>query len=94
MIKRFWSTIGTLAVIAALVLPSVAAAQKLTAGWSAVSALNAPFWVMKEAGFFDRLTGNVSFGFDHPAQAWTQASGCETGGIMPTRDGKVVWGAC
>ncbi len=37
---------------------------------------------------------NVSFGFDHPAQAWTQASGCETGGIMPTPDGKVIWGAC
>ena len=36
----------------------------------------------------------VSFGFDHPAQAWTQASGCETGGIMPTPDGKVIWGAC
>ena len=36
----------------------------------------------------------VSFGFDHPAQAWTQASGCETGGIWPTPDGKVVWGAC
>lgn len=37
---------------------------------------------------------NVSFGFDHPSQAWTQASGCETGGIWPTPDGKVIWGAC
>jgi photosystem II stability/assembly factor-like uncharacterized protein len=37
---------------------------------------------------------NVSFGFDHPAQAWTQASGCETGGIWPTPDGRVIWGAC
>jgi photosystem II stability/assembly factor-like uncharacterized protein len=36
----------------------------------------------------------VSFGFDHPAQAWTQASGCETGGIWPTPDGRVIWGAC
>ena len=36
----------------------------------------------------------VSFGFDHPAQAWTQASGCETGGIWPTPDGKIIWGAC
>jgi photosystem II stability/assembly factor-like uncharacterized protein len=36
----------------------------------------------------------VSFGFDHPAQAWTQASGCETGGIWPTPDGRIVWGAC
>jgi photosystem II stability/assembly factor-like uncharacterized protein len=37
---------------------------------------------------------NVSFGFDHPAQAWSQASGCETGGIWPTPDGRIVWGAC
>lgn len=36
----------------------------------------------------------ASFGFDHAAQAWSQASGCETGGIWPTPDGKVVWGAC
>jgi len=35
-----------------------------------------------------------SFGYDSPAQAFTQASGCETGGIMPTPDGKIVWGAC
>jgi photosystem II stability/assembly factor-like uncharacterized protein len=36
----------------------------------------------------------ASFGFDHPAQAFTQASGCETGGIWPTADGRIVWGAC
>jgi photosystem II stability/assembly factor-like uncharacterized protein len=36
----------------------------------------------------------AGFGFDHPAQAWTQASGCETGGIWPAPDGKIVWGAC
>jgi photosystem II stability/assembly factor-like uncharacterized protein len=36
----------------------------------------------------------VSWGFDHPSQGWQQASGCETGGIWPKRDGKVVWGAC
>ena len=36
----------------------------------------------------------ASFGFDHPAQAFTQASGCETGGIWPTPDGRIVWGAC
>ena len=35
-----------------------------------------------------------AFGFDHPAQAFTQASGCETGGIWPTPDGRIVWGAC
>ena len=36
----------------------------------------------------------ASFGFDHPSQAWSQASGCETGGIWPTPDGRIVWGAC
>ena len=35
-----------------------------------------------------------SFRYDDPAQAFTQASGCETGGIMPTPDGRIVWGAC
>lgn len=36
----------------------------------------------------------VSWGFEHPAQAWSQASGCETGQIWPKKNGKVVWGAC
>jgi NitT/TauT family transport system substrate-binding protein len=31
-----------------------ARAQKLTVGWSAVSALNAPFWVMRDAGFLEK----------------------------------------
>jgi photosystem II stability/assembly factor-like uncharacterized protein len=35
-----------------------------------------------------------SWNWDTPAQAWTQASGCETGGIWPRPDGSVVWGAC
>ena len=29
-------------------------AQKITVGWSAVSALNAPFWVMHDAGFLEK----------------------------------------
>ena len=32
--------------------------------------------------------------FDHPSQLFFQASGCETGGIWPRPDGKVIWGAC
>jgi photosystem II stability/assembly factor-like uncharacterized protein len=36
----------------------------------------------------------AGFAFDHPAQAWSQASGCETGGIWPTPDGRIIWGAC
>ena len=34
------------------------------------------------------------FGWDHPAQAWGQGPGCETGQIHPRPDGTVVWGAC
>jgi photosystem II stability/assembly factor-like uncharacterized protein len=36
----------------------------------------------------------VSWGIDHPAQFWVQASGCETGQIWPRKDGSVVWGSC
>jgi photosystem II stability/assembly factor-like uncharacterized protein len=36
----------------------------------------------------------MSWNFEHPAQAWMQASGCETGQIWPKKNGKVVWGAC
>ena len=32
-------------------LPSVARAEKFVIAWSAVSALNSPFWVMNDAGF-------------------------------------------
>jgi ABC-type nitrate/sulfonate/bicarbonate transport system substrate-binding protein len=35
----------------ALVPPQLATAQKITVGWSAVSALNSPYWVMKDGGF-------------------------------------------
>jgi ABC-type nitrate/sulfonate/bicarbonate transport system substrate-binding protein len=34
-----------------LVAPAVARAEKFVIAWSAVSALNSPFWVMHEAGF-------------------------------------------
>jgi photosystem II stability/assembly factor-like uncharacterized protein len=36
----------------------------------------------------------VSWGFDHPSMAWTQFSGCETGQVSATPDGKIVWGVC
>ena len=35
-----------------------------------------------------------SWGLDHPAEMWQQASGCETGQIWPRKDGSVIWGAC
>src|SRR5262245_27271608 len=34
-----------------MLFPIAATAQQLRLGWSAVSALKAPFWVMKDAGF-------------------------------------------
>lgn len=36
----------------------------------------------------------VSWGLDHPAEMWSQASGCETGQIWARKDGSVIWGAC
>lgn len=38
--------------VAIFVLPSIAAAQKLMVGYSGVTAIQAPVWVMKDAGFF------------------------------------------
>lgn len=35
-----------------LLVPTVAHAQKSVVAWSAVSALNSPFWVMNDAGFW------------------------------------------
>jgi len=39
--------------------PRVAAAQQLRVAWTAVSALNAPYWVMKDGGFFKQEELNV-----------------------------------
>lgn len=36
----------------------------------------------------------VSWGLDHPSEAWVQLSGCETGQVWARKDGKTVWGAC
>src|SRR5436305_15162590 len=35
-----------------LLLPAVARPEKFVIAWSAVSALNSPFWVMNDAGFW------------------------------------------
>src|SRR5436190_19531537 len=37
--------------ICAAMFPGLAGAQKIVVGWSAVSALNSPYWVMKDGGF-------------------------------------------
>lgn len=44
----------TIASLFVLLSAAPAIAQKLTIGWSAVSALNAPFWVMHDAGFLQK----------------------------------------
>jgi ABC-type nitrate/sulfonate/bicarbonate transport system substrate-binding protein len=70
----------SLAIIAfatVLIFPSMALAQKLTVGWSAVSALNAPFWVVKEAGFLERegLDANLVYIPSSSTMAQAQISG-------------------
>ncbi len=50
MPKKCRFTFVTMTLLA-LVFAAPALAQKLNVGWSAVSALNAPFWVMNDAGF-------------------------------------------
>lgn len=43
--------VALLFVSLALALPQTAQAQKLVVAWTAVSALNSPFWVIKDGGF-------------------------------------------
>ncbi len=35
-----------------------------------------------------------SWPIDQPTQTWFQASGCESGQIRPTPDGKIIYGDC
>jgi NitT/TauT family transport system substrate-binding protein len=60
-----------------ILVPAQAFAQKLTVGWSAVSALNAPFWVVKEAGFLERegLDANLVYIPSSSTMAQAQVSG-------------------
>lgn len=54
MKKLFFSgrVLGLFFALLLLVFPRTAWAQKIVVGWSAVSALNAPYWVIKDGGFF------------------------------------------
>jgi NitT/TauT family transport system substrate-binding protein len=61
VLTRLLSTVATAARIvtkamivagALLILPGGSHAQKFIVAWSAVSALNSPFWVMNDAGFW------------------------------------------
>ena len=53
MIKFKWTMVFLIG-FAVLLSTSPALAEKMTVGWSAVSALNAPFWVMNDAGFLKK----------------------------------------
>src|ERR687892_2564052 len=48
-IKVFWRLIVLSSIL--LFLPAIAHGEKFVIAWSAVSALNSPFWVMNDAGF-------------------------------------------
>src|SRR3954466_8156342 len=60
-----------------LMIAGTSLAEKLTVGWSAVSALNAPFWVMKDAGFLQRegLDANLVYIPSSSMIAQAQVSG-------------------
>src|SRR3989337_1263794 len=46
-----WKIIG-LSFVSLLGLPALVSAQKLVVGYSGVTAIQAPVWVMKDAGYF------------------------------------------
>ncbi|HEY7165548.1 MAG TPA: ABC transporter substrate-binding protein [Candidatus Binatia bacterium] len=75
MRKLFVVWISTTALL--LMCAGRAPAQKLTIGWSAVSALNSPFWVMKDAGFLDKegLDANLVYIPSSSTIAQAQISG-------------------
>jgi len=63
--------VGLFSLVFALTLPQAAGAQKLIVGWSAVSALNSPYWVMKDGGFLkqegleaDLIDGSLQYAYD------------------------------
>lgn len=49
--RRGFQTLLWGALLVFLAAPQSALAQKIVVGWSAVSALNSPYWVMKDGGF-------------------------------------------
>jgi NitT/TauT family transport system substrate-binding protein len=77
MNSLFSRAVAVFALALCLVLPAAAQAQRLTVGWSAVSALNAPFWVMKDAGFLARegLDANLVYIPSSSTMAQAQVSG-------------------
>jgi NitT/TauT family transport system substrate-binding protein len=78
MISVFISwLLGFVGLAMLLAVPAQAQSEKITVGWSAVSALNAPFWVMKDAGFFKQegLDTNLVYIPSSSTMAQAQVSG-------------------
>jgi NitT/TauT family transport system substrate-binding protein len=69
--------VGIIAASILLTFPGRAKAQKLVVGWSAVSALNSPFWVMKDAGLFkeEGLDANLIYIPSSSTMAQAQLAG-------------------
>src|SRR5262247_44029 len=76
MIKFKWTMVFLIG-FGVLLSTSPALAEKMTVGWSAVSALNAPFWVMNDAGFLKKegLDANLIYIPSSSTMAQAQLSG-------------------
>ena len=62
-----------LSIVAILVVPSIAAAQKLMVGYSGVTAIQAPFWIMKDAGFFKQEGSDANLVYISSSSTMAQA---------------------
>jgi NitT/TauT family transport system substrate-binding protein len=69
--------VGIITASILMTFPGRATAQKLVVGWSAVSALNSPFWVMKDAGLFkeEGLDANLIYIPSSSTMAQAQLAG-------------------
>jgi NitT/TauT family transport system substrate-binding protein len=76
MMKFKWTRVFLIG-FAVLLSTRPALAEKITVGWSAVSALNAPFWVMNDAGFLKKegLDANLVYIPSSSTMAQAQLSG-------------------
>ncbi len=84
-----WRSFLTLILGLFLISPPLVLAQELTVGWSAVSALNAPFWVMRDAGFLEREGLDVNLVYIPSSSTMAQAQ--VSGGVqISTANSQVI----
>jgi NitT/TauT family transport system substrate-binding protein len=78
-VDRFYlhKPLASLVVVLSLTLPVTAAAQKLLVGWVSVTAIDAPTWVIKEAGFFkhEGLDADLIYIASSPTMAQAMLAG-------------------